>query len=112
VSFTPRLRGVRDQWLQLGGQASSLEAKSAVENGNKPVSGPNPGPQEIPQFVNRSLSLENPVSELRDNCRKFAGHTPDHVANFTLERTLPRDPEDKEWKATRNGAAVTTRETS
>jgi hypothetical protein len=55
-----------------------------------------------PESVNRSLSLEKPVSELLDDYCKFVDCTPDYV-NFALRKTLARDPEDRKWKAAKNG---------
>ncbi len=63
-----------------------------------------------PESVNRSLSLEKPVSELLDNYCKFVDCTPDYVANFALKQTLSRDPEYKKWKASNNEAGVAARE--
>jgi hypothetical protein len=40
---------------------------------------------------------------LDDYCR-FVDCTADYVTNFTLRKTLARDPDFKKWKATRNGA--------
>lgn len=57
-----------------------------------------------PESVNRSLSLEKPVSELLDDYCKFVDCTPDYVANFALRKTLARDPEYRKWKASKNGA--------
>jgi hypothetical protein len=59
-----------------------------------------------PESVNRSLSLEKPVSELLDDYCKFVDCTPDYVANFALKKMLSRDPEYKKWRASRNGAAA------
>jgi hypothetical protein len=56
-----------------------------------------------PASVNRSLSLEKPVSELLDDYCRFVDCTADYVANFALKKTLSRDPEYKKWKAARNG---------
>jgi hypothetical protein len=57
-----------------------------------------------PESVSRSLSLEKPVSELLDDYCRFVDCTPDYVANFTLKKTLSRDPEYKKWKASTNGS--------
>jgi hypothetical protein len=59
-----------------------------------------------PESVNRSLSLEKPVSELLDDYCKFVDCTADYVANFALKKTLSRDPEYKKWRASRNGSAA------
>jgi hypothetical protein len=59
-----------------------------------------------PESVNRSLSLEKPVSELLDDYCKFVDRTPNYVANCALKKKLSRDPEYKKWKASRNGAAA------
>jgi hypothetical protein len=53
-----------------------------------------------PESVNRSLSLEKPVSDLLNDYCKFVDCTADYVANFALKKTLSRDPEYKKWKAT------------
>jgi hypothetical protein len=65
-----------------------------------------------PQSVNRSLQLEQPVSDLLDDYARFVDCTPDYVANFALRKTLTRDPEYKKWKLTRNGAGTGTLSTS
>ena len=57
-----------------------------------------------PESVNRSLSLEKPVSELLDDHCEFVDCTPDYVADFALRKALARDPEYKKWKASKNGA--------
>ena len=61
-----------------------------------------------PESVNRSLSLEKPVSELLDDYCRFVDCTPDYVSNFTLRKTLARDPDFKKWKASQRtlGAAA------
>jgi hypothetical protein len=59
-----------------------------------------------PESVNRSLSLEKPVSELLDDYCKFVDCTPDYVANFALRKTLARDPEYRKWKGSKNSAAA------
>lgn len=64
-----------------------------------------------PESINRSLSLEKPVSELLDDYCKFVDCTPDYVANFALRKTLSRDPEFKRWKASRNSVVAGTTET-
>jgi hypothetical protein len=65
-----------------------------------------------PESVNRSLSLEKPVSELLDDYCKFVDCTADYVANFALKKTLSRDPEYKKWKAARNGSGAAVAETA
>jgi hypothetical protein len=59
-----------------------------------------------PESVSRSLSLERPVSELLDDYCKFVDCTADYVANFALRKTLARDPENKKWKASKNGSGI------
>jgi hypothetical protein len=60
-----------------------------------------------PETVNRTIKLDQPVSELLDDYCRFVDCTPDYVANFTLRKTLARDPDFKKWKATRDGAGST-----
>jgi len=55
-----------------------------------------------PESVNRSLSLEKPVSGLLDDYCKFVDCTPDYVRNFALRKTLARDREYRKWKASKN----------
>jgi hypothetical protein len=62
-----------------------------------------------PESVSRTLKLEQPVSELLDDYCRFVDCSPDYVTNFTLRRTLARDPEYKKWKATRYEAASAAR---
>jgi hypothetical protein len=62
-----------------------------------------------PQTVNRSLQLEQPVSELLDDYARFVDCTPDYVANFALRKTLARDPDYKKWKLAQNGAGAVKR---
>jgi hypothetical protein len=57
-----------------------------------------------PENVSRSSQLEKPVSELLDDYRKFVDCTPDYVANFALRKTLARDPEYRNGKATQDGS--------
>ncbi|HKW35197.1 MAG TPA: hypothetical protein VJN92_19455 [Candidatus Acidoferrum sp.] len=57
-----------------------------------------------PQSINRSLQLEQPVSDLLDEYAKFVDGTLDDVANFALRKTLARDPDYKKWKLSQNGA--------
>jgi hypothetical protein len=59
-----------------------------------------------PESVNRSLSLEKPVSELLDDYCRFVDCSPDYVANFALKKTLSRDAGYKKWKSSRNGPAA------
>ena len=39
-----------------------------------------------PESVTRSLSLEQPVSDLLDDYCRFVDCTADHVVNFTLKK--------------------------
>jgi len=57
-----------------------------------------------PETVNRTINLDQPVSELLDEYCRFVDCTADYVTNFTLRKTLARDPDFKKWKAARNGA--------
>ena len=52
-----------------------------------------------PETVERSIRLEEPVSQLLDDYCRFVDCTPDYVANFALRKMLGRDPEYKKWKA-------------
>jgi hypothetical protein len=56
-----------------------------------------------PQTVSRTIQLDEPVSELLDDYCRFVDCTADYVTNFTLRKTLARDPDFKKWKAARNG---------
>jgi len=56
-----------------------------------------------PGSVHRWLSLEEPVGELLDDYCQFVDCMPDYVANFALGKTLARDPDDRKWKASKNG---------
>ena len=58
-----------------------------------------------PQSVTRSLSLEQPVSDLLDDYCRFVDCTADYVTNFALKKMLSRDPEYKKWKAAKNDSA-------
>jgi len=58
-----------------------------------------------PESVSRTIQLDQPVSELLDDYCRFVGCTPDYVTNFTLRKTLSRDPDYKKWKAARNRPA-------
>jgi len=59
-----------------------------------------------PESVNRSLSLEKPVSELLDDYSKFVDCAPDYVTNFALKKMLARDPEYKKWRASKISAGL------
>ena len=59
-----------------------------------------------PESVDRSLKLEQPVSELLDDYARFVDCSADYVANFALRKTLARDPDYKKWKASQSGDAV------
>jgi hypothetical protein len=56
-----------------------------------------------PESVSRTFKLDQPVSELHDEYCRFVECTPDYVTNFTLRKTLARDPDFKKWKNARNG---------
>ena len=58
-----------------------------------------------PQFISRSIQLEEPVSELLDEYARFVDCTPDHVANYALKKILWRDPEYRRWRAEQRNAA-------
>jgi hypothetical protein len=55
-----------------------------------------------PETVSRTIKLDQPVSELLDDYCRFVDCTADYVTNFTLRRTLARDPDFRKWKATHN----------
>jgi hypothetical protein len=57
-----------------------------------------------PETVSRTIKLDQPVSELLDDYCRFVDCTADYVTNFTLRKTLARDPEFRKWKAAQNGA--------
>jgi hypothetical protein len=57
-----------------------------------------------PETVSRTIKLDQPVNELLDDYCRFVECTADYVTNFTLRKTLSRDPDFKKWKATRSGA--------
>ena len=57
-----------------------------------------------PETVSRTIKLDQPVSELLDEYCRFVDCTADYVTNFTLRKTLARDPDFKKWKASRNSA--------
>jgi len=58
-----------------------------------------------PELVNRSIKLEQPVSELLDDYSRFVECTPDHVANYALKKLLWRDPEYRKWRAQNRSTA-------
>jgi hypothetical protein len=60
-----------------------------------------------PESINRSLSLEQPVSNLLDDYCRFVDCTADYVVNFALKKMLSRDPEYRKWKGSKNGSAMT-----
>ena len=51
-----------------------------------------------PETVERTIRLEEPVSQLLDDYCRFVDCTPDYVTNFALRKMLARDPEYKKWK--------------
>jgi hypothetical protein len=55
-----------------------------------------------PETVNRTIKLDQPVSELLDDYCRFVDCTADYVTNFALRRTLARDPDFRKWKAAHN----------
>jgi len=57
-----------------------------------------------PENVSRSLKREKLVSELLDDYCKFVDCTPHYVTNFALRKTLARNPNNREWKAPRDGS--------
>jgi hypothetical protein len=57
-----------------------------------------------PEIVSRTFKLDQPVSELLNEYCRFVDCTADYVTNFTLRKTLARDPDFKKWKASRNSA--------
>jgi hypothetical protein len=59
-----------------------------------------------PESVNRSLKLEQPVSELLDDYARFVDCSADYVANFALRKTLAYDPDYRKWKASQSGDAA------
>ena len=59
-----------------------------------------------PESVTRSISLEQPVSDLLDDYCRFVDCSADYVANSALKRLLSRDPEYKKWKAAKDGTAA------
>jgi hypothetical protein len=63
-----------------------------------------------PESVTRSLSLEQPVSDLLDEYCRFVDCTSDYVVNFALKKMLSRDPEYRKWKASKNGTPATASE--
>jgi len=61
-----------------------------------------------PETVSRTIKLDQPVSELLDDYCRFVDCTADYVTNFTLRRTLARDPDFRKWKAARNATGNAT----
>jgi len=59
---------------------------------------------EPPESVSRTFKPDQPVSELPDEYCRFVECTPGYVTNFTLWKTLARNPGFKRWKAAPNGA--------
>jgi len=58
-----------------------------------------------PQFIIRSIELEESVSDLLNEYARFVECTPDHVANSVLKKILWRDPEYRKWRAEQKNAA-------
>ena len=58
-----------------------------------------------PETVERSIRLEQPVSQLLDDYCRFVDCTPDYVTNFALRKMLGRDPEYKKWKMAQSAAS-------
>jgi hypothetical protein len=58
-----------------------------------------------PETVERSIRLEQRVSQLLDDYSKFVDCTTDYVANFALRKMLARDPEYKKWKASQSATS-------
>ncbi len=56
-----------------------------------------------PEIVDRSLLLEQPVSELLDGYARFIDTTPDHVVNSALRKVFWKDPEYRKWRSGRLG---------
>jgi len=52
-----------------------------------------------PQFISRSIELEEAVSDLLNEYARFVECTPDHVANSALKKILWRDREYRKWRA-------------
>jgi hypothetical protein len=52
-----------------------------------------------PETVNRPLSLERPVGELRDNYARFVDCSADYLAHFTPRKLFARDRECRKSKA-------------
>ena len=61
--------------------------------------------KKTPQFIVRSIELEESVSDLLNEYARFAECTPDHVANSALKKTLSRDREYRRWRAEQRNAA-------
>jgi hypothetical protein len=60
-----------------------------------------------PQFISRSIELEESVSDLLNDYARFVECTPDHVANSALKKSLWRDREYRRWRAERRNTAQT-----
>jgi len=58
-----------------------------------------------PQFIIRSIELEESVSDLLNEYARFVECTPDHVANSALKKTLSRDRGYRRWQAEQRNAA-------
>jgi len=58
-----------------------------------------------PQFIIRSIELEESVSDLLNEYARFADCTPDHVANSALKKALSRDREYRMWRTEQRNAA-------
>jgi len=56
-----------------------------------------------PETIDRSLLLEEPVSELLDDYARFIDSTPDHVVNTALRKVLWKDPEYRKWRNEQRG---------
>jgi hypothetical protein len=61
-----------------------------------------------PETVSRTIKLDQPVSELLDEYCRFVDCAADYVTNFTLRKTLARDPDFRKWRAAHNGAGNAT----
>ena len=51
-----------------------------------------------PQFIIRSIELEESVSDLLNEYARFVECTPDHVANAALKKILLRDRGYRRWR--------------
>ena len=58
-----------------------------------------------PQFIMRSIELEESVSDLLNEHARFAECTPDHIANAALKKILLRDREYRRWRTEQRKAA-------